>query len=197
MLKPAPLGRGVRRTTGEVLRIHVLVVEDDQGVAEALREVRRPVQAEAEDSLGDKARPATVRSIQQDSDLTKLGGGNREMVEVILDVVVRAVERRPPSGCRPAEHRHVPHDVLEIGLHLLRPLGGVPPPVGGRDRVRSGKAALPQPIEEDRPAIREEVLGRVIDARCLVEGEGTNPSGVEGRVARSAPLGGTPPPVRL
>ena len=93
------------------------------------------MQTKTEDTLGDKARACAVRAIEENAHLAELRGSHGEVVKVILDVVVRAVERGVPPGSSAAEHGHVAHDVLERGLHFPRPLGGVFPPIGWGNRV--------------------------------------------------------------
>ena len=138
MLEPAPLRHGVRGVPSEVFEIHVLVIEDDEGVAETLGQVRRPMQPETEHPLGDEARARSVGSVEENPDLAELGSGDSQVVEVVLDVVVGAVQRRVPSkGCA-AEDRHVAHHVLESRFDLFRPFGRMLPAVRRRDGVVSG-----------------------------------------------------------
>lgn len=93
------------------------------------------MQAEAKDALGDEAGTGAVRAVQEDADLTKLRGGDRKVIEVVLDVVIGAIEGRSPPRGGTAEHSHVSHNVLQSRLNLFGPLGRVAAPIGWGDRV--------------------------------------------------------------
>jgi hypothetical protein len=56
------------------------------------------VQTKTEDALGDKARACAIRAIEENAHLAELRGGHGEVVKVILDVIVGAVERGVPPG---------------------------------------------------------------------------------------------------
>ena len=119
------------------------------------------------------------------------------MIEVILNVVVGAVHGCTPPRGSPAENGHIAHDVLKGRLHFLGPFGGMAPPIRGRDGVLTGEAALAKPGQEFWAAVRDEVLGHVVDTSSFVEREGPNASGVESGMARATALRRAPPPVRL
>ena len=128
------------------------------------------MKAEAKDAFGDEARAGPVSPVKEDTHLAKLGGSHSEMVEIVLNVVVGAVERGLPARGSSTQDGHVAHDVLECRLHLRWPLGRPTASIGRRNRVVPRQAAPTQPLQERCPMVGDKVLGHVVDSRSLVEG---------------------------
>lgn len=103
-------------------------------VAEALRYVRSTMSAEAQPELGDekgvlaeeRARRLVLQEVfwaakEDDAELPQVRGGNRQLVEVVFDIISEDVERLPQYHRSSVEHRENPHELSHRGLVLSRP----------------------------------------------------------------------------
>jgi hypothetical protein len=80
------------------------------------------MQTKTEDALGDKARTRAISAIEENAHLAELRGGHGEVVKIILDVIVRAIERGVPPGRGATENgqgleaggRSIPRDARRL-----------------------------------------------------------------------------------
>ena len=200
---------------GDFGGVHVLAKEVEESVGEALRDVGRAVRAEPEPLLRDEVErlgaakprgdvggwPIGLRLScgareEGDPQLVLLGGRHRQLVEVISEVVADDV------GGRPGERRRGTEDAERASHHgdgrlpFLGPLGEAGA-VGRGTVVLGGEASLGEPGLELGSKIVEEVLGHMMNVRCLVDGDGLQAGGVEGRTAGAPALGGAAKAVGL
>ena len=106
-----------------------------------------------------------------------------QLVEVVLGVVAKDVERLAKKLGRRSQHRQVVHDVAQGGLVFMRQRRRQLPPSHVKNVLGS------QPVAEDGVVqTLEEVGGKVVQHGGLVERERTKPLLVKGGLARPAAL---------
>ena len=205
--------RGVEE--GGLCGVHVDPEEVEQRLAEALGKVGGAVGAESQTQLGDEdelAGPRLGVAVERAPDgrhggqIARLGEeddpqfmqfalGHGELVEVVPGVVPEAVDRSAEQVSRALKDGEVSHELRQVGLELLVPLGHRAAKLvdsgGGR------QAARPQPRQHLWPRVADEVLRHVEDEGGGVDGDGGEAAEVVGGHSRATALSSAPVSVEL
>ena len=215
--RPEPMvhGRVGGVEEGGFRDVHVQPKEVEQRLAEALGQVGGAVGAEAQPQLGDEDEPiwpslgvtaewapdrghggqVTWLGEEYDPQLVQLALGHGELVEVVLGIVAKAVDRQPEHASRALEDGEIAHELSQVRLEFFVPLGHCAKKLS-RSRGRR-QTTRPQPRQHLWSRVADKVLWHVVHERGGVDGDGREATEVEGGHARATTLSSTPISVEL